>query len=160
MKPALPQRVHNIMAEIAWNPLRLPSFRKRRKYPAPPRAYVTPDSSDREPSISNPDPQAPIRPSLPFHTPPRLLNLDESRETEETNPSLTSPSEEKGYAPNNDAENSEESRNNALVDEDASVGEENEQNDGANGNDAANPSDANDQSPNDSGHNFLTGHAI
>ena len=86
MKPALPQRIHNIIAEMAWNPLRLPSLRRRHK-PAtstPWTSYVTADGRDRDRAIENPEPQAPIRPSIPFQSPPLLLNLQKKEDKNES----------------------------------------------------------------------------
>ena len=106
MKPALPQRIHNIIAEIAWSPLKLPSWRaalarSQPKQPiagagsaatnplAPPH-FIGADGQERD--LPNPEPHAPIRPSLPFQSPPRLLNIEENEKKPSTGENSTLPS--------------------------------------------------------------------
>jgi hypothetical protein len=66
MMPIVPQRIHNWVAEVMWNPLNLPLLRNRRQVP-----------SETEPVHKVRFPQ----PRLKFQTPPRLLQIEPPQST-------------------------------------------------------------------------------
>ena len=72
VKPVLPQRLHNLVAEMVWNPLRLPFRRpkdERDRAQAPEREILTPPP---------PAPHQSLRPpQFNYRFPPRLLETED-----------------------------------------------------------------------------------
>ena len=77
LKPILPQRLHNMVAETSWNPLRFPSFRQRTSQILWPS--LAPDGGDKEDfaKYKHSSDSITLRPRFQFQAPPRLLKIKE-----------------------------------------------------------------------------------
>ena len=83
LKPILPQRLHNLVAEIAWNPLHLPFRRSinnsENERESEGESFVQPSSSEEATPESAPSFKSLRPPHLNYPLAPRLLELDKEQ---------------------------------------------------------------------------------
>jgi len=90
IKPALPQRLHNLVAEIAWSPLQLPFGRQAKE--SEPEPIPPPTESEKTSLPASPSsPTTAMRPWYDSEKAPRLLKMEGSAPVGE--PPATKPHE-------------------------------------------------------------------